>query len=132
MSLTEALLKWMSNCFEVSNLTEAKSCSNGVKCAQILKQIDTNHFNTKWVSTVKVREMIFIQFCKMTNHFQDDIPNDNVRLKANNIKKVLNGMTEYYSEVLGLQMNDFPSPDVVKVAEGSQVDTGNQLYPKIF
>ncbi len=65
--------------------------------------------------------------------FQHDIPSENLRLKANNVKKVLNAIIEYYAEVLNLRIAEFPAPDVTKVAEGHSKDTGKQsLSPLIL
>ena len=60
------------------------------------------------------------------------MPNDNKRLKANNIKKVLNTVNEYYSDVLGMNMADFPSPDPLRVAEGSVADASKTLINHFF
>ena len=59
---------------------------------------------------------------------QSDLPPENTRLKANNVKKVLNAMLDYYADVLNLQMTEFPRPDPTKVAEGNDQDTGETLH----
>uniref|UniRef100_A0A8C5CWU1 Hook microtubule-tethering protein 1 n=1 Tax=Gadus morhua TaxID=8049 RepID=A0A8C5CWU1_GADMO len=53
---------------------------------------------------------------------------DNWRLKMNNLKKILQMMVDYYNEVLGEQMSDFPLPDVALVAEHTDpLNTGRLL-----
>ncbi|XP_060773497.1 protein Hook homolog 1 isoform X2 [Neoarius graeffei] len=42
---------------------------------------------------------------------------DNLRLKLNNLKKILQMIVDYYNEVLNQQMSGFPLPDVMRVAE---------------
>ena len=53
---------------------------------------------------------------------QTDVPSDNKRLRSSNVKKVLSGVLEYYSDLLSLQLQDFPMPDPAKVVDGSSED----------
>ena len=51
-----------------------------------------------------------------------------MRLKSSNVKKVLGAITDYYSDVLGLQLaDDFPRPDAARVAEGDPASVGRLL-----
>ena len=59
--------------------------------------------------------------------FQSDIPAENKRLKANNVKKVLNGILEYYGDVLAISLGEFPLPDCAKVAEGKETEVGKSI-----
>ncbi|MBN3302210.1 HOOK1 protein, partial [Amia calva] len=53
---------------------------------------------------------------------------DNWRLKMNNLKKILQMIVDYYNEVLGQQIADFPLPDLNRVAEHSDpVELGRLL-----
>ncbi len=101
---TESLLRWLSTCFHRS-LPSASAVSDGAEIAAILHTIDSRFFSTQWKSKVR-----------------DDIPADNKRLKSSNVKKVLSGMQEYFSDVLNIQLQDFPMPDCNKVSE---VTSGN-------
>ena len=57
-----------------------------------------------------------------------DIPSDNKRLRANNLKKVSNAIEEYNSEVLGIHFNsDFVQPDVTRAAEGNRQEMGMSI-----
>ncbi|KAK1795795.1 hypothetical protein P4O66_008951, partial [Electrophorus voltai] len=53
---------------------------------------------------------------------------DNVRLKMNNLKKILQMIVDYYNEVLNQQISGFPLPDLVRVAEHADpVELGRLL-----
>ncbi|KAG2461217.1 HOOK1 protein, partial [Polypterus senegalus] len=80
-------------CTTVQNLT------SGVAIAHVLHQIDPAWFSEAWLSRIK-----------------EDV-GDNWRLKANNLKKILQYIVDYYNEVLMQQILDFPMPDLNQVAE---------------
>lgn len=76
----------------------AEDLSDGVAMAEVLTQIAPEWFDTDWISKI-----------------MRDISSDNHRLKLSNLKKVLKGMLDYYSEVM--DANNFILPDVTKIAE---------------
>jgi len=78
----------------------AEDLSDGVAMAEVLTQIAPDWFDTDWISKI-----------------MRDISADNHRLKLSNLKKVLKGMLDYYSEVLFQDANNFVLPDVTKIAE---------------
>jgi len=82
----------------VSDLTD------GVAMAEALTQIAPEWFDADWMS--KIRR---------------DILDDNHRLKLSNLKKVLKGMMDYYSEVLNQDLSTFCVPDVSQIGEFSNV-----------
>lgn len=43
--------------------------------------------------------------------------NSNWRLKMSNLKKVIEGLYDYYSDVLNYSLTEFPRPDAMKIAE---------------
>lgn len=52
----------------------------------------------------------------------------NWRLKVSNLKKVITSVMDYYTDVLNLQLSDFPTPDVLKIAEKhDQIELGRLL-----
>ncbi len=61
MSLTGALLEWLSSCFSAS-LSAPGDCSDGVRLANILAKIDAEHFSQKWLATVKVTLVLWFPF----------------------------------------------------------------------
>jgi len=78
----------------------AEDLSDGVAMAEVLTQIAPEWFDTDWISKI-----------------MRDISPDNHRLKLSNLKKVLKGMLDYYSEVLFQESSNFILPDVAKIAE---------------
>ena len=78
----------------------AEDLSDGVAMAEVLTQIAPEWFDADWMSKI-----------------MRDISSDNHRLKLSNLKKVLKGMLDYYSEVLFQDSNNFIFPDVSKIAE---------------
>lgn len=50
------------------------------------------------------------------------------RLKVSNLKKVVERVMDYYSDVLNVALTDFVKPDVSKIAENNdRVDLGRLL-----
>ncbi|CAF3705001.1 unnamed protein product, partial [Rotaria sp. Silwood1] len=60
---------------------------------------DVNHFNDVWLQKIRTDA------------------GDNYRIKANNLKKILKNITDYYSEILGQSLVDFQMPDLNMIAE---------------
>ena len=72
---------------------------------------------------------IFHVFSDWVSKIRGDIPSDNKRLRANNLKKVANAIEEYNSEILGIHFNSgFVQPDLTKAAEGNRQDLGKFSY----
>uniref|UniRef100_A0A8C1Z3H7 Hook microtubule-tethering protein 1 n=1 Tax=Cyprinus carpio TaxID=7962 RepID=A0A8C1Z3H7_CYPCA len=96
--------KTAAPCKTVEDLT------SGAAMSQALHQIDPSWFNESWLARIK-----------------EDV-GDNVRLKMNNLKKILQMIVDYYNEVLAQQITDFPLPDLMRVVEQSdQVELGRLL-----
>uniref|UniRef100_A0A8D3BZV8 Hook microtubule-tethering protein 1 n=1 Tax=Scophthalmus maximus TaxID=52904 RepID=A0A8D3BZV8_SCOMX len=85
--------------------------TTGVAISQALHQIDPAWFSDGWLGRIKT-----------------DVE-DNWRLKMNNLKKILQMVVDYYNEVgCGHVHNDFPLPDLARVAEHSDpVELGRLL-----
>uniref|UniRef100_A0AAR2IS02 Calponin-homology (CH) domain-containing protein n=1 Tax=Pygocentrus nattereri TaxID=42514 RepID=A0AAR2IS02_PYGNA len=91
-------------CKTVDDLT------TGAAMAQALHQIDPSWFSESWLARIK-----------------EDV-GDNMRLKVNNLKKILQIIVDYYNEVLNQQISGFPLPDLVRVAEHADpVELGRLL-----
>ncbi|KAI4892539.1 hypothetical protein NFI96_024703 [Prochilodus magdalenae] len=91
-------------CKTVDDLT------TGAAMAQALHQIDPSWFKENWLTRIK-----------------EDV-GDNMRLKVNNLKKILQLIVDYYNEVLNQQISGFPLPDLVRVAEHADpVELGRLL-----
>ncbi|KAL8178572.1 UNVERIFIED_CONTAM: Protein Hook 1, partial [Gekko kuhli] len=92
------------SCKDVQDLT------NGVAMAQVLHEIDAAWFDNAWLSRIK-----------------EDV-GDNWRIKASNLKKVLQGITDYYHEFLGQQISEDLLPDLSRISEHSDpVELGRLL-----
>ncbi|CAF0860679.1 unnamed protein product [Adineta ricciae] len=99
--LCDSLIKWMKTFDLHRGITGAGDLSDGVLIAQCLKNIDTNHFNDAWLQKIRTDAV------------------DNYRIKANNLKKILKNITDYYSEVIGQSLTDFQMPDLNMIAEST-------------
>ncbi|XP_078471419.1 protein Hook homolog 3-like isoform X2 [Lampetra planeri] len=108
--LCESLLSWVRAygfevpCEDVSDLTD------GVLMAHVLHRIDPGWFDVDFVARIKIDAR------------------DNWRLKLSNLKKILNALLSYYSEVVGQPVAQDAVPDVCLMAEhGHRGETGKAL-----
>ncbi|CAF1045032.1 unnamed protein product [Adineta ricciae] len=99
--LCDSLIKWMKTLNLNRTINGAVDLSDGVSIGLCLKNIDGNHFNENWLQKIRIDA------------------GDNYRIKANNLKKVLKNITDYYSEVLGQSLVDFQMPDLNMIAEST-------------
>ena len=56
---------------------------------------------------------------------------DTKRLKANNLRKILNSVTDYTNDIIGLQLLDFSMPDTNRAAEGNIQDVGRIIQVRL-
>uniref|UniRef100_A0A3P8ZYF5 Hook microtubule-tethering protein 1 n=1 Tax=Esox lucius TaxID=8010 RepID=A0A3P8ZYF5_ESOLU len=90
--------------------TTTEELTTGAAMSQALHKIDPVWFSESWLGRIK-----------------EDVGN-NWRLKMSNLKKILQMMVGYYNEVLSQQIQEFPLPDLTKVAEHSDpVELGRLL-----
>lgn len=109
-TLCESLIVWLQTFKTAAPCKTVDDLTSGSAMSQALHQIDPSWFSESWLSRIK-----------------EDV-GDNVRLKLNNLKKVLQMIVDYYNEVLAQQITDFPLPDLVRVIEQSdQVELGRLL-----
>eukprot|EP00091_Calanus_sinicus_P021898 TRINITY_DN6689_c0_g1_i1.p1 TRINITY_DN6689_c0_g1~~TRINITY_DN6689_c0_g1_i1.p1 ORF type:complete len:194 (-),score=68.62 TRINITY_DN6689_c0_g1_i1:79-660(-) len=76
--------------------------------AQVLNLLAPDQFDTTWLSKVS------------------DV-GDNKRLKLNNLRKVLTGTLDYLKDVVGMQLSQFPLPDINKVVDCDNAHLGRLL-----
>ncbi|KAG8547164.1 hypothetical protein GDO81_028936 [Engystomops pustulosus] len=69
--------------------------------AQVLHHIDGAFFHESWLSRIK-----------------EDV-GENRRIKISNLKKILQGITDYYREVLNQHISEYLLPDLSQIAETS-------------
>ncbi|KAK6308951.1 hypothetical protein J4Q44_G00204140 [Coregonus suidteri] len=108
--LCESLVIWLQTFNTAAPCMTVEELTTGAAISQALHQIDPAWFSESWLGRIK-----------------EDV-GDNWRLKMNNLKKILQMMVDYYNEVLSQQIQEFPLPDLVKVAEHSDpVELGRLL-----
>ncbi|XP_032152732.1 protein Hook homolog 1 isoform X1 [Sapajus apella] len=109
LPLCDSLMIWLQTFNTASPCQDVKQLTNGVAMAQVLHQIDVAWFNESWLSRIK-----------------EDV-GDNWRMKASNLKKVLQGIMSYY-EFLGQQISEALIPDLNQITECSDpVELGRLL-----
>uniref|UniRef100_A0A8C2V1X8 Hook microtubule tethering protein 1 n=1 Tax=Chinchilla lanigera TaxID=34839 RepID=A0A8C2V1X8_CHILA len=108
--LCDSLILWLQTFKTASPCQDVKQLTNGVAMAQVLHQIDVAWFNESWLSRIK-----------------EDV-GDNWRIKASNLKKILQGIVSYYHEFLGQQISEELIPDLNQITECSDsVELGRLL-----
>ncbi|XP_030583723.1 protein Hook homolog 1 [Archocentrus centrarchus] len=108
--LVKSLLIWLQTFNTPAPCQTLEELTTGAAMSQALQQIDPAWFTDGWLSRIK-----------------SDV-DDNWRLKMNNLKKILQMVVDYYNEVLGQEISDFPLPDVSLVAEKSDpIEMGRLL-----
>ncbi|XP_026088810.1 protein Hook homolog 1-like [Carassius auratus] len=108
--LCESLIIWLQTFKTAAPCKTVEDLTSGAAMSQALHQIDPSWFSESWLARIK-----------------EDV-GDNVRLKMNNLKKILQMMVDYYNEVLAQKMTEFPLPDLVRVVEQfDQVELGRLL-----
>eukprot|EP00794_Sanderia_malayensis_P008092 gene8092-8959_t len=94
------LIKWLGTFSDIETPhSTVKDLTDGVALGEALTQIAPEWFDPDWMSKLK-----------------RDIT-DNYRLKISNLRKVLKGVLDYYSEVLNQDLGGFNLPDVTEIAE---------------
>ncbi|XP_074990173.1 protein Hook homolog 2 [Calonectris borealis] len=93
------LLTWLQTFAPPSPCASPQDLASGVALAHVLHSIDASWFNETWLGRIR------------------DDTEDNWRLKASNLRKVLQSVLEYWEEVLGQAVVDQHVPDVALAAQ---------------
>lgn len=93
------LLPWLQTFDPPSPCTSPQDLTTGVTLAHVLHCIDPSWFNEAWLGRIQSGA------------------EDNWRLKASNLKKVLQSVLEYWQDVLGQAVAEHHIPDVVLAAQ---------------
>lgn len=93
-----SLIKWLQTFNVDASHTTIEEISDGVAMAQVLNQIDPEWFHIQWMSKIKTGV------------------GSSWRLKVSNLKKIVEGIVDYYQDSLNLHA-DFVRPDVMKIGE---------------
>ncbi|XP_049781741.1 protein Hook homolog 3-like [Schistocerca cancellata] len=99
IQLCESLMKWLQTFDVDAPHSTVEEVSDGVAMAQALAQIAPEWFTESWLSKIKTDA------------------GSNWRLKVSNLKKVIEGIVDYYHDVLNQHLSDFNKPDVVRIGE---------------
>ncbi|XP_056271488.1 protein Hook homolog 1 [Pseudoliparis swirei] len=99
--LSESLVIWLQTFNTPAPCSTVEELTTGTAISQALHQIDPAWFSDGWLDRIKT-----------------DV-DGNWRLKMNNLKKILQMVLDYYTEVLAQEMSDFSLPDLAVVAEHS-------------
>ncbi|KAI4549500.1 hypothetical protein MG293_001830 [Ovis ammon polii] len=105
LPLCDSLIIWLQTFNTAAPCQDAKQLTSGVAMAQVLHQIDVAWFDESWLSRIK------------------EDTGDNWRIKASNLKKVLQGIMSYYNEI-----SEELIPDLNQITECSDsVELGRLL-----
>ncbi|XP_030061951.1 protein Hook homolog 1 [Microcaecilia unicolor] len=99
--LCESLIIWLQTFNTNAPCKTIEDLSSGVAMAQTLHNLDAVWFDESWLNRIK-----------------DDV-GDNRRIKVNNLKKILQGIVDYYNEFLGQQISEFLLPDLNQIVDHS-------------
>ncbi|XP_072788774.1 protein Hook homolog 1 isoform X1 [Taeniopygia guttata] len=99
--LCDSLILWLQTFNTAAPCRDVQDLTNGVAMAQVLHQIDVAWFDASWLSRIK-----------------EDV-GDNWRIKSSNLKKILQGIVDYYHEFLGQQIAEELIPDLTQISENS-------------
>lgn len=98
--LCDSLIIWLNTFEKIEAKSAVEELNDGVAMCQCLATIAPDWFDDEWMSKVK-----------------KDAAGDNWRLKCSNLKKLLKGIMDYYTEVLNMDIIGFNLPDVSCIAE---------------
>lgn len=107
--LFECLVAWV-NTFESSGkaIKNSDDFKDGIIIAKCLNSIDSEHFNEEFMSKIKTET------------------NENWRLKLLNLKKILQTLTDYYTDFLNHSLSGFTMPNLNIILESknpTEIDT---------
>lgn len=106
LELYGSLMKWLRT-FPTTR-KEAADVTDGVDMAKVLNLLAPDYFDATWLSKVSP-------------------VSDNKRLKANNVRKVVGSTLDYLKDMAGVQLHQFPVPDVNQVVLGNKDHIGRLL-----
>ncbi|OCT84856.1 protein Hook homolog 1 [Xenopus laevis] len=112
--LCESLIIWLQTFNTAAPCQTIQDLTNGVAMAQILHEIDYTWFDEGWLSRIK-----------------DDV-GDNKRIKINNLKKILQGIVDYYREFLDQPISEFLLPNLNLIADHSDATEMGRLLQLIL
>ncbi|KAK9404194.1 protein Hook 1 [Crotalus adamanteus] len=108
--LCDSLILWLQTFNIAKSCKEVQDLTNGVALAYVLHEIDPAWFDKAWLSRIK------------------EDAGESWRIKVSNLKKVLQGIIDYYHEFLTQQISEDLLPDLNQISEHSNpVELGRLL-----
>uniref|UniRef100_A0A8C6XP24 Hook microtubule tethering protein 1 n=1 Tax=Naja naja TaxID=35670 RepID=A0A8C6XP24_NAJNA len=108
--LCDSLILWLQTFNIAKSCREVQDLTNGVALAYVLHEIDPAWFDKTWLSRIKADA------------------GESWRIKASNLKKILQGIMDYYHEFLTQQISEDLLPDLNQISEHSNpVELGRLL-----
>ncbi|KAG8437093.1 hypothetical protein GDO86_007973 [Hymenochirus boettgeri] len=112
--LCESLIIWLQTFNVAAPCQTIQDLTSGVTMAQILHKIDCTWFDYAWLSRIK-----------------DDV-GDNRRIQINNLKKILQGIVDYFKEFLDQHISEFLLPDLNRIADNTDATEMGRLLQLIL
>lgn len=109
-----SLLTWFRLLEPDAHHSSLSDLTDGVAMSQVLSQIDPVFFSPSWGEKIKTNV------------------ENNWRLKVSNLKKVIERVTDYCTDVLNLNVHDYAKPDALRIAEGGDVEELARLLQLIL
>ncbi|TPP62807.1 Hook 3 [Fasciola gigantica] len=97
--LVENLLKWLRTFETASNVHFVSEIADGLVLGNVLSTISPKHFTPEWLTELYRNE------------------SQNWTAKANNLRQILQAVTDFLTEVPDERISIYPEPDLVAIAK---------------
>lgn len=113
--MCESLMKWVKTFEGIKAPHQTiEELTDGVALCECLAEIAPDWFDDEWMSKIR------------------HDTGDNRRLKVNNLKKLIKGVQDYYTEVLTMDISGFPMPDVNAIVETLDISELGRLLQLVL
>ncbi|CAH3152847.1 unnamed protein product [Porites lobata] len=113
--MCESLMKWVKTFEGIKAPHQTiEELTDGVALCECLAEIAPDWFDDEWMSKIR------------------HDTGDNRRLKVNNLKKLIKGVQDYYTEVLTMDISGFPMPDVIAIVENLDITELGRLLQLVL
>lgn len=113
--MCESLMKWVKTFEGIKAPHQTiEELTDGVALCECLAEIAPDWFDDEWMSKIR------------------HDTGDNRRLKVNNLKKLIKGVQDYYTEVLTMDISGFPMPDVNAIVENLDITELGRLLQLVL
>lgn len=113
--MCESLMKWVKTFEGIKARHQTiEELTDGVALCECLAEIAPDWFDDEWMSKIR------------------HDTGDNRRLKVNNLKKLIKGVQDYYTEVLTMDISGFSMPDVNAIVETLDISELGRLLQLVL